>query len=92
MAFYLSILILFITVYYTDCGAYYRLGHKTNGIYEIQPTSDKASRFNVYCDMDKGGWTSVMRRRKDMGDVTFKRAIANYKAGFGSLEGNHWLG
>jgi hypothetical protein len=77
---------------YSDCEALYRAGYKKNGVYELQPTSDPASRFNVYCDMKKGGWTVIMRRRSDMRDVIFKVKHMYYKVGFGNLEGNHWLG
>ena len=46
----------------------------------------------VFCDMatDGGDWT-VIQRRQD-GSVNFKRTWAEYKNGFGSLEGEHWLG
>ena len=46
----------------------------------------------VFCDMktDGGGWT-VIQRRQD-GSVNFKRTWAEFKNGFGNLEGEHWLG
>ncbi|XP_053387975.1 neurogenic locus notch homolog protein 1-like [Mercenaria mercenaria] len=48
--------------------------------------------LNVLCDMDTagGGWT-VFQNRYD-GSVDFYRNFANYTAGFGSMNGEFWLG
>ncbi|XP_059175171.1 angiopoietin-related protein 7-like isoform X2 [Physella acuta] len=44
------------------------------------------------CDTktDGGGWIVIQRRVK--GDVNFKRNWSDYKNGFGSLDGDYWLG
>ncbi len=75
---------------YTDCADYYRAGNTKNGIYEIQPT--EIDKFKVYCNMDLGGWTVIMKRNKLKDKTNFNRPMANYKSGFGDLNYNHWLG
>uniref|UniRef100_A0A8D2KR95 Fibrinogen C-terminal domain-containing protein n=1 Tax=Varanus komodoensis TaxID=61221 RepID=A0A8D2KR95_VARKO len=46
----------------------------------------------AYCDMvaDGGGWTMIQRRQD--GTVDFNRTWQEYRQGFGSLQGEHWLG
>ncbi len=75
---------------FTDCADYYRAGNTKNGIYEIQPT--EKDKFKVFCNMDLGGWTAIMKRDKLKDKTNFARPIANYKSGFGDLNYNHWLG
>ena len=69
-------------------------------IYECNPTAPSGKYWlntstapvQVFCDMetDGGGWTVLMRRQD--GSVDFYRNWADYKRGFGNLEGEHWLG
>ena len=68
----------------------YKQGMKQNG--EIYIHSKSESSIRVYCDMliDGGGWI-VLQRRND-NSTSFYRGWEEYKLGFGSLDGNFWLG
>ncbi|KAJ7999177.1 hypothetical protein DPEC_G00212690 [Dallia pectoralis] len=74
-----------------DCAEIYRLGIKENGIYTIQPDPRRPA-LEAECDMETsgGGWT-VFQRRRD-GSVDFNRTWQEYREGFGSPQGEHWLG
>ncbi|XP_075997265.1 fibroleukin isoform X2 [Genypterus blacodes] len=74
-----------------DCAEIYRLGIKENGIYTIQPDPSKPA-VEAKCDMETagGGWT-VIQSRQD-GSLSFNRTWLEYREGFGSPQGEHWLG
>ncbi|XP_059908187.1 fibrinogen-like protein 1-like protein [Gadus macrocephalus] len=63
-------------------------GQARDGLYLIQP-----GRFPVLasCAMQEGGWTVVQHITVNS-SVSFDRTWAEYRQGFGSLTGDHWLG
>ncbi|PIK53569.1 hypothetical protein BSL78_09536 [Apostichopus japonicus] len=71
-----------------DCSDLYTAGRRNNGKYTIYPAG--SSGFEVYCDMSSGGWTILQRRTSS--SVSFYRNWYEYKNGFGSPTGNHWIG
>jgi ficolin len=72
-------------------GAMNRAGTTGSGVYRIKPL-DGGKGFDIFCDMKTagGGW-NVFSRRFD-GSVDFYRPWVDYKKGFGSVDGEHWLG
>jgi len=73
-----------------NCAELYKSGEKLSGVYTIDP--DGYGAFDVFCDQNtgSGGWT-VFQKRLD-GSVNFYRGWADYKKGFGNLNGEFWLG
>jgi len=74
----------------SNCQEYQNKGYKTTSVLPIQVPGMPV--FDVRCDMetDGGGWI-VFQRRVDA-SVNFYRNWNEYKAGFGDLNGNFWLG
>ncbi|KAL9985716.1 hypothetical protein ACROYT_G008154 [Oculina patagonica] len=73
-----------------NCAELYKSGERISGVYTIDP--DGSGAFDVFCDQTTagGGWT-VFQKRMD-GSVDFYRGWADYKNGFGNLNGEFWLG
>ncbi|XP_043116253.1 angiopoietin-1-like isoform X1 [Puntigrus tetrazona] len=75
---------------YRDCAELFRAGFNRSGIYTIYISMQDMHK--VYCNMEHagGGWT-IIQLRSD-GTLDFRRTWKEYKMGFGSLTGEHWLG
>ena len=73
-----------------NCAELYKSGRRNSRVYTIDP--DGSGAFDVFCDQKAagGGWT-VIQKRFD-GSVDFQRGWNDYKRGFGSLNGEFWLG
>ncbi|XP_039984603.1 angiopoietin-related protein 4-like [Xiphias gladius] len=72
-----------------DCHDLFVREQRASGIYTIQP--ENSQPFNVLCEMtSEGGWT-VIQKRQD-GSQKFNQLWESYKKGFGSLNGEFWLG
>ncbi|XP_033638437.1 microfibril-associated glycoprotein 4-like [Asterias rubens] len=75
---------------FSDCQALLDAGFKEDGIYTIHPYQNDEG-VKVFCDMTKHtGWIVVQRRYS--GSVNFNRSWIEYKKGFGSMDGEFWLG
>ncbi|NP_001315003.1 microfibril-associated glycoprotein 4-like precursor [Danio rerio] len=78
-----------------DCSHHYKSGERFSKVYTIHPDGDHP--HHAFCHMvsdgrdeDNGGWT-VIQRRMD-GTLNFYQPWKEYKRGFGSMEGEHWMG
>lgn len=73
-----------------DCRKWKENGNKKDGKYLIHLPASGVKL--VRCDMntEEGGWI-VMQRRFD-GSVNFSRTWDEYRDGFGTLDGEFWLG
>ncbi|XP_020848707.1 angiopoietin-related protein 3 [Phascolarctos cinereus] len=72
-----------------DCAALYDGDLHSSGIYPIKPSQSEV--FNVYCEMKSGSSWTVIQHRMD-GSQNFNETWENYQHGFGSLDGEFWLG
>ena len=87
----LTIVVRCLSTAMKNCAELYKSGQRITGVYTIDP--DGLGSFEVFCDQksSSGGWT-VFQKRLD-GSVDFvNRSWADYKRGFGNLNGEFWLG
>ncbi|XP_060559444.1 neurogenic locus Notch protein-like [Ruditapes philippinarum] len=76
----------------SDCYDLLNIDHaNVSGVYYIKLWQSHTT-IQVYCDMDTdgGGWTVFQRRFN--GSVDFYKSFYEYENGFGSLDGEFWLG
>ena len=73
-----------------DCSELQSSNHRS-GSYTMYPYGVATERTPVYCEFDSNGaWTVIQRRFN--GSVDFYRNWTEYKRGFGSSNGEYWLG
>ncbi|XP_038627352.1 angiopoietin-related protein 6 [Tachyglossus aculeatus] len=74
-----------------DCLEVQQSGQESSGVYVVHPHPGHRP-VPVWCDQqhEGGGWTLIQRRQD--GSVNFFTTWQEYKHGFGSPEGEHWLG
>eukprot|EP00075_Anas_platyrhynchos_P002904 XP_005025938.1 angiopoietin-1 isoform X3 [Anas platyrhynchos] len=76
---------------FRDCADVYQSGFNKSGVYTIY-INNVSDPKKVFCNMEiaGGGWT-VIQHRED-GSLDFQKGWKEYKMGFGSPSGEHWLG
>lgn len=76
---------------FRDCADVYQSGFNKSGVYTIY-INNVSDPKKVFCNMEVngGGWT-VIQHRED-GSLDFQKGWKEYKMGFGSPSGEHWLG
>ena len=75
-----------------DCSDILDQGYTENyGIYRIQPSGD-SEHFDVVCDFETNGREWIVFQKRFDGSINFYLPWEDYKNGFGSLTGEHWLG
>ncbi|XP_007056152.1 angiopoietin-1 isoform X1 [Chelonia mydas] len=76
---------------FRDCADVYQAGFNKSGVYTIY-INNVSEPKKVFCNMEitGGGWTLIQHRED--GSLDFQKNWKEYKMGFGSPSGEHWLG
>ncbi|ELU14387.1 hypothetical protein CAPTEDRAFT_158334 [Capitella teleta] len=74
---------------YRDCQERWSDGERVPGVYTIHPKEKLP--IHVYCNHSLETSYTVIQRRY-YGNENFNRGWAEYKFGFGTLQGDYWLG
>ncbi|XP_066910370.1 angiopoietin-2-like [Clytia hemisphaerica] len=75
---------------FNDCVDWYNVGARTTGVYEITLSNGESKKVRCNMQIDGGGWLVFQHRFN--GGVDFNNDWDEYKNGFGSVDGEHWLG
>ncbi|XP_075141463.1 microfibril-associated glycoprotein 4-like [Leptodactylus fuscus] len=74
-----------------DCSDVAAQGFFSDGVYLIYP-GGVTSPLPVYCDMTSAGGPWTVFQKRFNGIVNFYRGWNEYRTGFGTADGEHWLG
>ena len=77
-------------ILFQDCNAVKDSGNTVSGMYTIK--YDPEYFMNVYCNLELASKDWIVIQRRVDGSVDFYRNWASYKAGFGDVAGNFWIG
>ena len=76
-----------------DCSELYKIGKTAPGSYIIDPTGSRSAtiKLEVYCE--ENGWTNILLRQPSAYPSDFfNKSFAEYKAGFGEISQERWIG
>lgn len=74
-----------------DCMDALNRGKVLSGVTRIRPSQEPKE---VWCDQETegGGWTVMLWRKKQPIQIDFRRNWQSYSEGFGSADGEYWIG
>ncbi|XP_045625344.1 tenascin-N [Procambarus clarkii] len=80
-------------VFPRECREAMKEGGSRTGVTQIQPAYDMPLK-RVWCEqsVEGGGWTVMLRRRRQDPQLDFRRSWDTYARGFGDPDGEYWIG